>query len=32
VRPVTVRSQAASARAKVQAFCTRLLHPHGGRP
>ncbi|MBP7618352.1 MAG: RNA polymerase sigma factor [Geothrix sp.] len=32
VRPVTVRSQAASARAKVQAFCTRLLHPHGGHP
>lgn len=32
VRPVTVRSQAASARAKVQAFCARLLHPHGGRP
>jgi len=32
VRPVTIRSQAASARAKVQAFCTRLLHAHGGRP
>lgn len=33
VRPVTVRSQAASARAKVQAFCTRLLKPtEGGRP
>lgn len=33
VRPVTVRSQAASARAKVQAFCARLLKPaHGGRP
>lgn len=32
VRPVTIRSQAASARAKVQAFCARLLHPHGGRP
>lgn len=32
VRPVTIRSQAASARAKVQVFCARLLHPHGGRP
>ena len=32
IRPVTVRSQAASARAKVQAFCARLLHPKGGRP
>lgn len=32
VRPVTIRSQAASARAKVQAFCARLVHPHGGRP
>jgi RNA polymerase sigma-70 factor (ECF subfamily) len=33
VRPVTIRSQAASARAKVQAFCARLLKPaHGGRP
>jgi RNA polymerase sigma-70 factor (ECF subfamily) len=33
VRPVTVRSQAASARAKVQAFCARLLKPtDGGRP
>jgi RNA polymerase sigma-70 factor (ECF subfamily) len=32
VRPVTVRSQAASARAKVQAFCAHLLNPtHGGR-
>jgi RNA polymerase sigma-70 factor (ECF subfamily) len=32
VRPVTIRSQAASARAKVQAFCSRLLNPKGGRP
>lgn len=32
VRPVTIRSQAASARAKVQAFCARLLRPRGGRP
>ena len=33
VRPVTVRSQAASARAKVQTFCARLLKPtDGGRP
>lgn len=33
VRPVTIRSQAASARAKVQAFCARLLKPtDGGRP
>ena len=33
VRPVTIRSQVASARAKVQAFCARLLHPSsGGRP
>jgi RNA polymerase sigma-70 factor (ECF subfamily) len=33
VRPVTIRSQAASARAKVQAFCARLIKPtHGGRP
>ena len=32
VRPVTIRSQAASARAKVQAFCARLLNPNGGRP
>ncbi len=31
VRPVTIRSQAASARAKVQAFCARLMQPHGGR-
>ncbi|MFN7956963.1 MAG: sigma-70 family RNA polymerase sigma factor [Holophagaceae bacterium] len=32
VRPVTVRSQAAAARAKVQAFCARLLQSEGGRP
>lgn len=32
VRPVTVRSQAAAARAKVQAFCARLLQFGGGRP
>ncbi|WP_257312237.1 RNA polymerase sigma factor [Geothrix fuzhouensis] len=33
VRPVTVRSQAASARAKVQAFCARRMKPTpGGRP
>lgn len=32
VRPVTIRSQAASARAKVQAFCARLVHPRGDRP
>jgi RNA polymerase sigma-70 factor (ECF subfamily) len=33
LRPVTVRSQAATARAKVQAFCARLIKPtHGGRP
>jgi len=32
VRPVTIRSQAASARDKVKAFCARLLHPQGGRP
>ena len=33
VRPVTIRSQAASARAKVQAFCARRLKPTpGGRP
>lgn len=33
VRPVTIRSQAAAARAKVQAFCARLIEPaHGGRP
>lgn len=32
VRPVTIRSQAASARAKVQAFCARLLNTaQGGR-
>lgn len=33
VRPVTIRSQVSSARAKVQAFCSRLLQPpQGGRP
>jgi len=33
VRPATIRSQAASARAKVQVFCARLLKPtDGGRP
>lgn len=33
VRPVTVRSQAASARAKVQAFCQlALTRPQGGHP
>jgi RNA polymerase sigma-70 factor (ECF subfamily) len=33
VRPVTIRSQVASARAKVQAFCARLLaSPQGGHP
>jgi RNA polymerase sigma-70 factor, ECF subfamily len=33
VRPVTIRSQVSAARAKVQAFCTRLLAPiPGGRP
>ena len=33
VRPVTIRSQAASARAKVQAYCARRLQPlPGGRP
>lgn len=33
VRPVTIRSQAAAARAKVQAFCARRINPiHGGRP
>lgn len=32
VRPVTIRSQVASARTKVQAFCSRLLRrPAGGR-
>ncbi len=30
VRPVTIRSQAASARAKVQTFCARLLNPTQG--
>ena len=33
VRPVTIRTQVASARAKVRAFCSRLMQPtHGGRP
>ena len=33
VRPVTIRSQVSSARAKIQVFCSRLLNtPHGGRP
>ena len=33
VRPVTIRSQAASARAKLQAVCARLMKPaKGGRP
>jgi RNA polymerase sigma-70 factor (ECF subfamily) len=33
VRPVTIRSQVASARAKVQAICARLIKPlPGGRP
>ena len=32
VRPVTVRSQAASARAKLAAACARLMNPKGGRP
>jgi len=32
VRPVTIRSQAASARAKVQAYCARLIQAQGGRP
>lgn len=33
VRPVTIRSQVASARAKVQAQCARLLQPKpGGLP
>lgn len=33
VQPATIRSQVASARAKVQAFCARLLKPtNGGRP
>lgn len=32
VRPVTIRSQVSSARAKVQAFCARLMNaPQGGR-
>ena len=33
VRPVTIRSQVASARAKVQAQCARLMNPNpGGLP
>jgi RNA polymerase sigma-70 factor (ECF subfamily) len=33
VRPVTIRSQVASARAKIQACCARLMKPtQGGRP
>jgi len=33
VRPVTIRSQVASARAKIRVFCSRLLNtPPGGRP
>ena len=32
VRPATIRSQAASARAKVQVFCARLSNLTGGRP
>lgn len=32
VRPVTIRSQVSSARAKVQAFCSRLTNPTRGRP
>lgn len=32
VRPVTVRSQAASARAKLAEACARLMNPKGGRP
>jgi RNA polymerase sigma-70 factor (ECF subfamily) len=33
VRPVTIRSQVSSARAKIQIFCSRLLQsPPGGRP
>lgn len=32
VRPVTVRSQAASARVKLAAACARLMNPKGGRP
>lgn len=33
VRPVTIRSQVASARTKLQIACARLLKPiHGGRP
>jgi RNA polymerase sigma-70 factor (ECF subfamily) len=33
VRPATIRSQVATARTKIQAFCARRLNPpHGGRP
>lgn len=32
LRPVTVRSQAATARAKLAAACARLMNPKGGRP
>jgi RNA polymerase sigma-70 factor (ECF subfamily) len=33
VRPVTIRSQVASARTKLQIACARLMNPtHGGRP
>lgn len=33
VRPVTIRTQVASARAKVQVICARLMKPNqGGRP
>jgi RNA polymerase sigma-70 factor (ECF subfamily) len=32
VRPVTVRSQAATARAKLAAACARLMNSKGGRP
>jgi RNA polymerase sigma-70 factor (ECF subfamily) len=32
VRPVTIRSQVASARAKVKAICDHLLHPNAGGP
>lgn len=33
VRPVTIRSQVASARIKLQALCAHLMKPtHGGRP
>lgn len=32
VRPVTVRSQVAAARSKVQAFCAKALRKPGGAP